>query len=111
MDPFKLESCGLKESMETYMREMGYKSLLQSWNDIFLHREGVFKYSTLLGKGVEKQNSSVGQLSRKLEAAGKVRVFAMVDIWTQTILKPLHNMLSAFLASLPNDGTKDQVAS
>lgn len=27
--------------------------------------------------------SPVGQLQTKVEAAGKVRVFAMVDIWTQ----------------------------
>jgi hypothetical protein len=61
-------------------------------------------------RGAEK-HFYVGQLSRKLEAAGKVRVFAMVDIWTQSVLKPLHDMLSAFLGSLPNDGTKDQTAS
>jgi hypothetical protein len=27
--------------------------------------------------------SPVGQLSTKVEAAGKIRVFAMVDVWTQ----------------------------
>jgi hypothetical protein len=58
-----------------------------------------------------KKHGFVGQLSRKEEAAGKVRVFAMVDVWTQSILKPLHRMLTLFLASLPNDGTKDQIAS
>jgi hypothetical protein len=35
----------------------------------------------------------------------------MVDIWTQSLLKPLHSMLTHFLGSLPNDGTKDQIAS
>lgn len=58
-----------------------------------------------------KTLSFVGKLSKKLEAAGKVRVFAMVDIWTQSMLKPLHSMLSTFLASLPNDGTRDQISS
>lgn len=33
----------------------------------------------------------IGKLSTKEEAAGKVRVFAMVDIWTQILLSPLHN--------------------
>jgi hypothetical protein len=60
---------------------------------------------------VSKTHKYVGQLSRKKEAAGKVRVFAMVDIWTQSLLKPLHMMLTSFLASLPNDGTKNQIAS
>lgn len=35
----------------------------------------------------------------------------MVDIWTQSALKPLHDYLFSFLKSLPNDGTFDQHAS
>jgi len=54
------------------------------------------------------QSDYVGQLSIKEEAAGKLRVFAMVDIWTQSVLKPLHDSLFAFLKSLPNDATFDQ---
>jgi hypothetical protein len=50
----------------------------------------------------------LGQLSLKREAAGKVRVFAMVDIWTQSVLKPVHDSISKILRSLPNDGTFDQ---
>lgn len=50
----------------------------------------------------------LGKLSTKEEAAGKVRVFAMVDIWTQSMLKPLHDFIFAFLKKLPNDGTFDQ---
>lgn len=53
----------------------------------------------------------VGKLSIKSEPAGKERVFALVDIWTQIVLKPIHDMLFAFLKSLPNDGTFDQHAS
>jgi len=52
----------------------------------------------------------LGQLATKVEAAGKVRVFAMVDVWTQSVLKPLHDMISEILKSLPNDGTFDQRA-
>jgi len=54
---------------------------------------------------------NIGKLSTKKEAAGKVRVFAMVDVWTQSILKPLHDMLFKFLKSIPNDATFDQNAS
>jgi hypothetical protein len=53
----------------------------------------------------------MGQLSTKDEAAGKVRVFALVDVWTQSILKPLHDSLFSLLKSLPNDATFDQLAS
>jgi hypothetical protein len=32
----------------------------------------------------------------------------MVDIWTQSIFKPLHDFLFSVLKALPNDGTFDQ---
>lgn len=47
----------------------------------------------------------------KKEPAGKVRVFAMVDFWTQSVLRPLHQLLFALLRKLPNDGTFNQDAS
>jgi len=50
----------------------------------------------------------LGKLSIKSEAAGKERVFAMVDFWTQQALKPIHEMLFKFLRTLPNDGTFNQ---
>jgi hypothetical protein len=53
----------------------------------------------------------LGQLAFKEEAAGKLRVFAMVDIWTQSLLRPLHDALFSLLKTLPNDGTFDQEAS
>jgi hypothetical protein len=53
-------------------------------------------------------DGGVGQLSFKEEAAGKLRIFAMVDIWTQSIFKPLHDFLFSVLKALPNDGTFDQ---
>jgi hypothetical protein len=52
----------------------------------------------------------VGQLQTKEEAAGKVRVFAMVDVWTQSVMSPIHKALFAFLEALPNDATFDQGA-
>nr|WEU70941.1 MAG: RNA-dependent RNA polymerase [Hangzhou mito-like virus 3] len=52
-----------------------------------------------------------GKLALKEESAGKIRVFAMVDVWTQWALKGLHEMLFKFLKGLPNDGTFDQHAS
>lgn len=58
-----------------------------------------------------QRSKDVGKLSIKSEPAGKERVFAMVDSWTQVALKPIHDMLFGFLKSLPNDGTFDQHAS
>lgn len=74
------------------------------------------KFQTLLlGKGeTAKTDLSTlrsGQLALKEEAAGKIRVFALVDSVTQSVLKPLHDHLFAVLRLLPNDGTFDQQAS
>lgn len=50
----------------------------------------------------------LGKLSFKEEAAGKLRVFAMVDIITQSLLKPLHDSLFNLFKKIPNDCTHDQ---
>jgi len=52
---------------------------------------------------------AVGKLGLKNEAAGKVRVFAMVDAWTQWALGPLHTELFRILDTFPMDGTHDQL--
>ena len=52
----------------------------------------------------------LGKLSTKIEPAGKVRVFAMVDIWTQSILAPIHEAIFDWLRSIPMDGTFDQLS-
>lgn len=50
----------------------------------------------------------LGRLSLKEEAAGKIRVFAIVDCWTQWIFNPLHKAIFALLGRIPQDGTFDQ---
>lgn len=62
-------------------------------------------------RGVQSVTSPfIGKLSLKEESAGKVRVFAMVDPWTQWLLKPLHDTIfDHILAGIPQDGTRDQM--
>jgi hypothetical protein len=50
-----------------------------------------------------------GKLGLKQEAAGKVRVFAMVDPWTQFILRPFHKAIFRILSKWPMDGTFNQL--
>jgi hypothetical protein len=52
---------------------------------------------------------SLGKLGTKVEAAGKIRVFAMVDAWTQWIMSPIHELYFAILQKIPQDGTFDQL--
>lgn len=51
---------------------------------------------------------ALGKLGIK-EEPGKVRVFAMVDCWTQWLLKPLHNLLFDIMRKIPQDGTFNQM--
>lgn len=51
----------------------------------------------------------LGKLGFKEEPAGKVRVFAMVDTWTQWLLFPLHKFIQGVLRLLDEDATFDQV--
>jgi len=53
----------------------------------------------------------LGKLATKEEAAGKIRVFAIVDYWTQRLSQPWHDLFFKILKSLsPTDGTFDQDA-
>lgn len=52
---------------------------------------------------------SNGRLSVKIEPAGKARVFALVDYWTQVALKPLHEWIFSVLREIPQDGTFNQM--
>nr|WAY16590.1 putative RNA-dependent RNA polymerase [Rhizoctonia solani mitovirus 113] len=69
----------------------------------------------LVGKSFDKPRQikllrGLGKLGTKEEAAGKVRLFAMVDAWTQWALYPLHELIFKLLESVPMDGTFDQTA-
>lgn len=50
----------------------------------------------------------LGRLTKLYEAAGKVRVVAITDWWTQAMLKPLHSTIFDNLKSLRMDATFDQ---
>lgn len=51
---------------------------------------------------------NLGKLAFLEEPAGKVRIVAMVDILTQSILYPLHKWIFSLLERIPQDGTFDQ---
>lgn len=61
--------------------------------------------------GVHLSHSSlpaIGKIGFKDEPAGKIRVFAMVDGFTNVALAPLHDLIFAILRDVPMDGTFDQ---
>lgn len=52
----------------------------------------------------------IGKLNEVLPGAGKVRIVACTDWWTQYTLKPLHDAIFRVLRTLPTDGTFNQTA-
>jgi len=50
----------------------------------------------------------LGRLHALYEPAGKIRVIAIVDYWTQMVLKPLHDWMFKLLENIPMDATFDQ---
>lgn len=95
----------LDKPLKILLEEFDQNRLLNIFN--FVQQDPV-SMSDSYDEFRKDSGTSLGQLSIKEEAAGKVRVFALVDVWTQSCLKPLHELLFNFLKSLPNDGTFDQ---
>jgi len=112
---FRLKELGLFSTLKDYSTLLGYTNFL-NWvvaitTDTRLIELMDFtkKEISSLGKSTDSiSTGGLGKLSLKEEAAGKVRVFAMVDPITQSVLKPLHNMIFDLLRRLPNDAMADQ---
>nr|UPW42110.1 MAG: putative RNA dependent RNA polymerase [Hainan mangrove mitovirus 6] len=90
----------------------GREDLLNSFKEfeyLFGGVDVVNKLTNELNMVSESEKSfKLAKLSFKEEAAGKVRVFAILDSWTQSILSGLHHSLGVILESIPQDGTFDQ---
>lgn len=120
MNPFTFA----KNVMESYVAEMQSGKFL--WGYIkrfplikFLRRQNPKLFKDLRDGSVWSseaeeytwQSTLPGRVSLKLEAAGKVRVFAMVDYFTQYALRPLHEDLMSLLKNNPSDATYNQMVS
>jgi len=70
--------------------------------------KGLHICKSMSSLGTSQYTPILGKLSLKTEAAGKVRVFAIVDVWTQSILEPIHEYIYSILRNIPQDGTFDQ---
>jgi len=69
-------------------------------DEIYEHAKGVKRLVRFAPK-------YLGKLGVK-EEPGKVRVFAMVDWWTQMLLRPVHRFIFGILDKIPQDATFDQ---
>nr|UJQ92469.1 MAG: putative RNA-dependent RNA polymerase [Mitoviridae sp.] len=95
----------LKESLDTlwsYMPPVFKRVVIPNMDHLF-------KLEQDLKRTVIKPLPYLGKLGLKEEAAGKIRVFAMVDAWTQWTLNPFHKLLFTILDGIRMDGTFDQL--
>jgi hypothetical protein len=68
----------------------------------------LLKYFGLNTAGYRFTNPTLSRLHNLYEAAGKVRTIAIVDYWTNFVLKPLHDWMFDILHLLPQDATFNQ---
>nr|WAY16580.1 putative RNA-dependent RNA polymerase [Rhizoctonia solani mitovirus 106] len=82
------------------------------WRMTSLSGKTLFQSDHLMVKNSIRQHGLTGdghsQFAIKEEAAGKIRLFALLDSVTQSTLAPLHEALFDLLRMIPNDGTFDQ---
>jgi hypothetical protein len=85
------------------------ESLVKPNANLLAPLQGVMSYFSYLIFGKDDiLVPSLGRLCKLYEAAGKVRIIAIVDPFTNWLLKPLHDWIFAILAAIPQDGTFDQ---
>jgi len=91
----------------------GYGSTKSLWtlleDTAFFYRQARATDRTIVRNAHGFGKNVCGRLALLPEAAGKVRVVALVDCWTQWALYPLHKWIFEILKEIPEDGTFDQL--
>jgi len=93
-------------------KEYDGKELIGASGSTYLQNNHLSLKTSLRAHGFDPDSGQgLSQFAIKYEAAGKIRLFALVDSITQSVMSPLHDMLFNLLRVIPNDGTFDQDAS
>jgi len=108
-----LRALALYSGCSHYLEGPIWEAASQSWQKIknFRREIGEGRRKNPLGPGKPVPAGpaeDLGKLGTR-EEPGKIRLFAMVDIFTQWVLSPLHLALFAILRRIPQDGTFNQV--
>nr|UJT32089.1 RNA-dependent RNA polymerase [Botrytis cinerea mitovirus 10] len=88
---------------------------MRRWDSIIHSLDSLLENLKINGMKLPSKSSIFGtglsQFALKHESAGKIRIFALLDSISQSVLRPLHDSLFDILRCIPNDGTFDQDAS
>jgi hypothetical protein len=97
----------LLSAIETYAKGTGNQEFFGNLEEECARIQTWMRKEWMIWVG--KKPLMLGKLSKKFEAAGKVRIFAITDWWTQNLLKPLHDWLNNGLSEIRQDGTFNQL--
>lgn len=107
-DAFALRQSTLWTTFTLLSKSWGLPFLVHSVEALSLVTSPLVAKYPNITNSLPQSRVCLGKLGTKAEPLGKVRVFAISDFWTQTLLRPLHNFLMGELRKLPMDGTWDQ---
>jgi hypothetical protein len=115
LDAYLINKSQVSEAFHEYIRLVKADTFGEKFSEALSLIDRMSKKTTLdptlFLSSKNSWEGGVGQLAFKEEAAGKLRAFALVDVWTQSLLHPLHQALFDLLRLIPNDATFDQDAS
>jgi len=86
-------------------------SKLASMIEALTDRLDILQWSSvaqLWAKEYKAKSNNLRKLSYFSDKEGKTRVIGILDYWTQTSMKPLHNVLNSMLRRIPTDCTFNQ---
>lgn len=102
---FLAEGYDIITELASHTKVVGTSGTTYTQMDAFMVKPAIRAHGAPTG------THALSQFAIKEEAAGKIRLFALMDSITQTFMRPLHDALFDVLRAMPNDGTFDQEAS
>jgi len=98
LDAIACHDSGIIETQRKIAKEVFSSEAFNQWE--FLINESLSERNP-----DENYKNMTGRLHFLQEGGGKTRVICIPDIWTQTVLKPIHDYLMRVLKRFPCDGT------
>jgi len=98
LDAIACQDSGIIDTQRECAKEVFTSDAYSLWESLITR--------SLSERNPNKQYSDMtGRLHFLQEGGGKTRVICIPDIWTQTVLKPIHDYLMDVLKWFPCDGT------
>lgn len=98
LDAIACNDSGIIETQKEFARRVFTPEAYSKW-------ESLINESLSERSPDEKYSNVTARLHFLQEGGGKTRVICIPDIWTQTVLKPIHDYLMKVLKKFPCDGT------